>query len=139
MIGVIDTSVAVKWYSAEDGSDLASRLIEADLVAPDLILVELGQALWRKQRDGELVPDQARRGLEHFAQTVALLPLSVIAAVALDRAIELSHPVNDCVFLVLAERLQLPLITSDHKFVTRCEGTPYAPLLMTLTDWAALV
>ena len=46
----IDASVAVKWYRAEDFSDEATALFEAnagDLVAPDLFAVEVVSALVR--------------------------------------------------------------------------------------------
>lgn len=135
MIGVVDTSVVVKWYTAEAASASARQLIGADLVAPDLILIELGHALWKKHRLKELVAAQAHEGLQHLAETITLLPSAALAKAALERAFELGHAVYDCVFLVLAEHLQLPLITSDQKLVGRCAGTPYEKLLVPLQDW----
>lgn len=135
MIAVLDTSVAVKWYADEEASRRARLLVGKELVAPDLVLIELAHALWKKQRDEELLPAQAREGLRHFEQTVPVLPSKAIGSVALDRAIELMHPVSDCVFLVLAEQLQIPLITSDLKFVQRCAGSPYEKLLISLSNW----
>ena len=135
MIAVIDTSVVVKWYAAEEDSLIARRLVGADLVAPDLILVELGHALWKKHRLEQLVAEQAHAGLRHLQETVALLPSASLVTVALQRAFELDHAVYDCVFLVLAERLQLPLITSDEKLVARCREQRHEGLVMSLREW----
>lgn len=136
MIAVIDTSVVVKWYAAEEDSLIARQLVGADLVAPDLILVELGHALWKKHRLEQLVADQAHAGLRHLQETVALLPSASLITIALQRAFELSHAVYDCIFLVLAERLQLPLITSDQKLVDRYAERSDDGLVMSLRDWS---
>ncbi len=53
---VIDASVAVKWFSEEDGSELARKILqkaqaqEIKLLAPDLLLYEVGNALWKGKR-----------------------------------------------------------------------------------------
>lgn len=50
---VIDASIAVKWFSQEQGRNKALRLLEkaqdgtAVLYAPDLLLYEVGNALWK--------------------------------------------------------------------------------------------
>ena len=50
---VVDSSVAVKWYLEEEGSDRAESLLRrnARLLAPDLLLPELGNVLWKRRRD----------------------------------------------------------------------------------------
>lgn len=51
---VIDASVAVKWYIPEPLSDAADKYLQlykdkqAKLLAPDLLLVEVGSVLWKK-------------------------------------------------------------------------------------------
>lgn len=135
MIGVVDTSVAVKWYAAEEDSAIARRLIGTDLIAPDLILIELSHALWKKHRLKQVVTAQAHAGLQHLKDTVPVLPSEPLIPAALRRAFELGHAVYDCVFLVLAERLQLPLITSDRKLVERCAAGNYEGLVISLRDW----
>jgi predicted nucleic acid-binding protein len=53
---VVDASVAVKWYLPEPESDAAGRLLdpEHDLIAPDLLFAEVGNALWKRWRRGEI-------------------------------------------------------------------------------------
>jgi predicted nucleic acid-binding protein len=55
---VIDASVAIKWFAPELLSAEAERLLDVDdaLFAPDLLLVERGNIIWKKVRLGELVP-----------------------------------------------------------------------------------
>ena len=45
---------------------------------------------------------------------------------ALGLAMELSHPLQDCLYLALAERLGAPLVTADKKFVVKAH-TSHAP------------
>ena len=53
---VVDASVAVKWLVEEEDSEAADRLLEQrhELFAPRLMASEVGNALWRKVRMGEL-------------------------------------------------------------------------------------
>jgi predicted nucleic acid-binding protein len=45
---IVDLSVALKWYVAEDGSDLALAVLDtADiLAAPEYLHVEAANAMW---------------------------------------------------------------------------------------------
>jgi predicted nucleic acid-binding protein len=36
---------------------------------------------------------------------------------------ELSHPLQDCLYLALAERLGAPLVTADKKFVAKARAS----------------
>ena len=49
---VVDASVAAKWVLEEPGSDWARglRMIGAQLMAPNLLCAECGNALWRMVR-----------------------------------------------------------------------------------------
>jgi predicted nucleic acid-binding protein len=54
MMYVVDASLAVKWFIPEPLSDEAMKLLAnfrskiSDLTAPDLIVVEVGSALWKR-------------------------------------------------------------------------------------------
>ena len=135
MINVIDSSVAVKWYAAETGSDRAVGLIGRPLVAPDLIRPEVANALWKKWRRGEIVHAQAIGALPHLSQALTLLPSEGFAEMALDLALSLGHPVYDCFFLAIAQTLDFPLITADKRFRERLRGTELEGRVVTLEDW----
>jgi predicted nucleic acid-binding protein len=116
---VVDASVAAKWVLDEQGSDRANTLrSESDLIAPTLIVAELGNALWKATV------------LLGFSQTDALsairmvlvpfnriIPLEQLRQRALELAIELKHPIYDCFYLALAERERAPLITADKRLL----------------------
>ena len=55
---VVDASVAVKWLITEEWTEESRRLLAAsiDRHAPDLILAETANVLWKKARRGEIDP-----------------------------------------------------------------------------------
>ena len=59
MTVIVDASVALKWVLQEEGSEAAELLLlEEPLAAPDLLIVECANVLWRKARRGALTRDQ---------------------------------------------------------------------------------
>ena len=58
MIWVVDASIAVKWVIPEVLSEQADRIRDSDddVLAPDLLLVEVANALWRKTVAQEITP-----------------------------------------------------------------------------------
>ena len=46
---VVDASIAVKWYVPEANSTQAAAILEsgAELLAPDLLVAEVGKVLWK--------------------------------------------------------------------------------------------
>jgi len=135
LIGVIDSSVAVKWYVEEADSDRATDLIGLELVAPDIIRVEVANALWKKVRKGEIHERQTVGALPHLSASLKILPSGLLMDAAFDAAIELRHPVYDCVFLVLSQELQVPLITSDERLHRRVQGSRFAASVAPLRTW----
>ena len=69
MIFVIDTSVAVKWFVEEPGRDLARQFLKADgqRVAPDFLIAEVANVLWRRQRTGDVKEVQVNEALDKIA------------------------------------------------------------------------
>jgi predicted nucleic acid-binding protein len=135
LIGVIDTSVALKWYVHESDSPVAKLLLEQELVAPDFILVELANALWKKVRMGQIERAQAHEALVHLAKIVKLVPSSALIDEAFGLAVELLHPVYDCLFVVLARELSVPLITADKRLCRRAQRFGLGALMVPLNKW----
>jgi predicted nucleic acid-binding protein len=108
--------VAIKWVVEEDDSDRARSLAKSALQAPDLLLTECANILWKKTVFADLTPGQAvaRRQLLLTAP-VTFTPAGELLDTALRLALDLKHPVYDCVFLALALRERIPLITADAK------------------------
>jgi predicted nucleic acid-binding protein len=114
---VLDASVAVKWVLAEDGSEAAVALRgQHTFIAPELLLVETANILWRKARQQELTPDEAR--VAHavlLAADIAIRPMRSLMATAMRFALALEHPVYDCAYLGLAAAEGVPLVTADRR------------------------
>jgi predicted nucleic acid-binding protein len=125
---IIDASVAFKWIIEEPGSQAAIDWIgKADLLAPTLIHAEVGNALWKRVRKGEIEPDlELADRLSELKTYVRTLDETADMVRALQIAIELNHPVYDCVYLAMAERLADRLLTADGRFVRSLRSTSYA-------------
>lgn len=119
---VTDTSVVVKLFAAEDGSELARKLLTSgeEFAAPDLLMLEVANALMNKVRRSELLEVHAERSLTSVPDVMALLYPSVeLLEEAWLLAFQLKHAVYDCVFLALAIRLEVKLVTADLKFLAK--------------------
>jgi predicted nucleic acid-binding protein len=116
---VVDASVAVLWTLAQQGSDRAAALNNDDrLIAPSLIIAEIGNAVWKAVRRGDLPKTEALTGIEiALGPVAALTPDEELRGRALELAIELDHPIYDCFYLALAERERCPLVTADKRLV----------------------
>lgn len=124
---VIDASVAVKWLIVEVGSESATALLKSSepLFAPDLMLVEVGGAVVRQANERKIVRNDASTALARWAavwgsgrlQTRRLEPALVTRAAEL--ALDLGHPLKDCIYLALAIDLGCALLTADAKFQDR--------------------
>ena len=117
---VVDASVAAKWFLPEPGSDAAAELRKQDndLIAPVLIVAEVGSAFWKSAMRGDLagldVVHMLRNAAGHFNR---LIPVESIAAEAMALAVDLKHPIYDCFYLALAERERAPLVSADRKLL----------------------
>jgi predicted nucleic acid-binding protein len=115
---VIDASVAVKWFVPELHSQEAAALLDPTfaLHAPDLLFVEVSNALWNKTRRRELKPGEARLVLRGLASVpLEVTPTRQLAAGALDLALEAGCTVYDAVYLALAIHHDCRLVTADQR------------------------
>lgn len=78
----------------------------AELVfAPELMLTEVANTLWRLQRAGQLQAASLQARLRRAADLIDHIePDRTLQAEALALATHLDHPVYDCLYLVLARR-----------------------------------
>jgi predicted nucleic acid-binding protein len=120
---VVDASVVVKLLVAEAGAAEASALYrDATLIAPDLLLPECANIIWKKQRRGELLTEEAHLAGEFLALThIELHPATGLVAAATRLAVALDHPAYDCFYLALADREDCALVTADERLVRMAE------------------
>lgn len=116
---IVDASVAVKWVIEEEDSALAQRLSQIPLEAPDLLLVECANILWKKVRLGDLAAAEAEERLDLLLRAPVRLAASRdLLKPALALSLELHHPVYDCLYLALAQRRGVPLVTADERLIS---------------------
>lgn len=131
---VIDASVGVKWVVPEEDADIARRLIGADdLLVPALFYFEVGNAIWKKARRGELLLDLLLPEMAILRDLTEPFDDAEFAARALALAVELDHPIYDCLYLAAAEAFDVPLITADRRFIKAIGGTRYRSLVRDLS------
>jgi predicted nucleic acid-binding protein len=130
MTFVIDASVAIKWYVREPLHEEARALLRrhfGELNAPDFIIIEVSNVAWRRTMQGLLTPTQAFEIEIAIRSDIAGLDDSVdLASVALRAAIDLKHPVYDCLYLACAEANDGTLITTDRRLLAAVRGSAYA-------------
>jgi predicted nucleic acid-binding protein len=133
---VVDASIAAKWFIEETGRARAVQLLDiADRQAPDLLLVEVGNVVWKKSLQGQVSAAQAQFICASIAHCFDMLHSSdslIERAVAM--AIHLHHPVYDCLYLACAERAGARLATVDRRLMAAVQGGPLASLVVYIDD-----
>lgn len=135
---VIDASVAIKWFSSRNESDL-ERAIELQnlhlsrqclLFAPMLLIYEVSNAL-------RFNPHFADPDLRSAIESLYDLDLTIVPP-GLELALRSARVANtygvtvyDASYLCLAEKLQTPLVTADMKFHAK---TRSSKLVLTLDE-----
>jgi len=121
---VIDASIAIKWVIEEEGTPQALALRrKARLLAPELLVAECANILWKKARRNELSREEALLAAR-LLQTAAieLVPTRSLLAAATRIAIELDHPAYDCLYLALAIENDCRFVTADERFLRKLGG-----------------
>src|ERR1700730_17898913 len=101
---VIDASVAIKWVIEEPGTREALSLRPHRLFAPDLLVAECANILWKKTQRNELSLQEALLAARLLQRAdIELAPMRAFVEPATRLAIGLDHPAYDCAYLALAE------------------------------------
>ncbi|MGL4974627.1 MAG: type II toxin-antitoxin system VapC family toxin [Bosea sp. (in: a-proteobacteria)] len=129
---ILDTSVL--YDSIVDGprSVAARRSMTAveTLRAPDLIEIEIASALTKAVRRRELTSEEALLSFDRARKLMPdTEPSHPLLNRAFDLALELAHPTPDCIFLALAERDNIVLLTSDARMALKLGQTRFARLV----------
>jgi predicted nucleic acid-binding protein len=128
---VIDTSVAAKWFFPEPQSRAADVVLDdctagkVALAAPDLIVYEFTNLLWKRAGRGEIDSGEAGGLMDQFTQLpISLAPPDVLAERALMVALEAGCTAYDGAFIALAEELNSFMLTADRKLYEAVASTP---------------
>ena len=95
---VIDASVAIKWVVEENGTPEALALLnEGSLLAPDLLIPECANILWKKVGRSKLEKDEAIMAARLLQRSdVEIVPTRSLMEQALKLSIDLEHAAYDC-------------------------------------------
>ncbi|MDP2258153.1 MAG: type II toxin-antitoxin system VapC family toxin [Caulobacter sp.] len=138
---VVDASVAIKWVTYEPGTPLA--LLVHDLgatAAPDLLVAECANILWKKYRRGQVGLDGVATALAALETvTTGLWPIRRLVGPAFELARRLDHPAYDCFYLALAAERDAPFVTADLSLVRKLRAAGFGETeVLTLAETAAL-
>lgn len=121
---VLDASAVVRIIEGSpQAAPLRQVLADAALVvAPELMLTEVANALWRLHRAGELPLKDLQPQLAAAAELVDHIePDRHLQVEALALACHLNHPVYDCLYLALARREAAAVLTADKRLMALAE------------------
>jgi predicted nucleic acid-binding protein len=115
---VVDAGVVLKWFLPEIHSEAARRLLDGahQYIAPDLLFPEVGNAVWKKVRRGEMTRQEGQRLISDLAAVaVETIATRGLIGDACAMAMASGLTVYDATYLALAVRLETRLITADQR------------------------
>ena len=125
---VVDASIVIKWLLTEPDSAAAlkrrqtwqSKVVVP--VAPDFLLIELHNVLWKKVQRGDLAPEAP---LLSYAPTFKLdlnwFPFEPLLPLAWMLAIRCHVSIYDALYAALAQQLNAPFCTANVSLAKRLE------------------
>ncbi|QQS31688.1 MAG: type II toxin-antitoxin system VapC family toxin [Acidobacteriota bacterium] len=134
---VVDASVAVKWYVPETLNHQADTLLtQSDvLYAPDLVIPEFGNIIWKKIRRSELTEGEGTAIVKAFSRSgLRIRAHRPVAHSAFVGACLSGQTVYDWTYLALAISLSCEFVTADRKFYDSLSGTSLGKHLKWLGD-----
>lgn len=130
---VVDASVAVKWFLPEEQSEAARALLGAghELIGPELIYAELGSALVKRVRKGEISEDTA---IDIFTMARSLgmdiHPIEPLMEATLRLCGAHQQSFYDSLYLALAMALDARVVTADRPFYDAIRASSLAPQML---------
>lgn len=123
---IVDASVVRTM--TEDGplpEALAKAVFGKDMKAPDLLLVEVSNAIWKIARfTGQPAAKAIARQTRLLELPIALTPDAMLLPAAMALALRLPHSVYDCLYLALAAQLDCAILTADTRLGKAAASEP---------------
>jgi predicted nucleic acid-binding protein len=140
---VVDASLAVKWFLAEPDSEGALAFLDRHrraLCGPDLLAIEVCRALVTAANTRRVSAEAAKVRIAAWLSRLKQDELRLYHADATrlqratDLALDLGHPLADCLYLALAIELECELATCDAKF--QAKAAPIYPRVKLLSEFS---
>lgn len=135
---VVDAGVAAKWYFPEELSERADALLEEcnELLAPDVLLVEIARLAWKRARRGEIGEAVADRLVAELRKVpFELKPTAELVTAALPLALNRGFTLGDAFYIALAVQAGCPLVTADRRLYDALRAGPLAGHALWLGDY----
>jgi predicted nucleic acid-binding protein len=122
----VDASIVAKWSIPEDLSE-ASRLLlrhRLKLHAPDIVLAEFANIVWKKARRGEIADTEPYEAeYATIRELISLNPVGDLIVPATRIASRIDHPIYDCLYIACAEQTDSILVTADRRLARKAAET----------------
>jgi predicted nucleic acid-binding protein len=120
---VVDASVATKWVVEEVHSDEAALLLAYDaLHAPDHWQAEAVNVLWAKAFRGDLATADAEQRMTVLMRAPVIgTPIAGLMSRAFAISVARQVTIYDSLYLALAEKLSIPVVTADVRLMRQLE------------------
>jgi len=114
-VRVIDSTAIVKYFSREPGWEKVKQVLLEGVVTLDLSVKELANALWKKVVRNEMSYEVAQEIIRDMVEGKALRMESQenYLVDAFKIAVEANITVYDALFIALAKKKELELVTCD--------------------------
>src|SRR5215470_7349622 len=136
---VVDASVAARWYFPEPLAEQADILLmqRTEILAPDILPVELAALVWKRTRRGEIDESMADRIVAELRRVpLELRPTSDLVTTALPLALHRGFTLTDAFYIVLAMQSGCPFVTADRRLYDALRSGPLADHALWLGDLA---
>lgn len=134
---IVDASVAARWYFPEPLAEHADALLQqrSEILAPDILPVELAQLVWKRARRGEIDETMAHRIVEELRRVpLELRPTSELVSAALPLALHHGLTLIDAFYIALAVQVGCPFLTADRWLYDALRAGPLAEHALWLGD-----
>lgn len=124
---VVDASVAIKWLLPEAYSEECLALLGRNepILVPDFLMTQVGNGLAKRVKTGDLKPGWTEHAMSALLRLPLLrVPVSELAVDAMGLASHGKRPFSDAVYLALAVREGVPLITADWRWYAMVSNGP---------------
>lgn len=115
---VLDASILIKLFFQEEHSTTCVRAVRdaAELLAPELLWAETANVVWKRLRRGEITATDAGALIDEMLRVpIVIHTHSSLVSPALALAAETGRTVYDCLYLALAVRENVPMLTADER------------------------
>lgn len=116
---VCDASIMFKLVVTEPATTEAHSFVQSNhVIVPEFVFAEVANGLWARVTRGDLNVEESTRLIEGLiALRLDVRATRDLISRALRLASAMRHPIYDCLYLALAEREGVPLVTADQRFL----------------------